>query len=211
MTTILATKADIHRAATKYSYRGECGKILVRKDSTKAHDCLTNYLIMGYYIIKNQRVAIDDSLFLKGEKALIAQENIAKHTIIFLYEDNATDQRTRTSIQVAANKHIEPGDFGAFANHSCEPNTQIIVNYDEERNVAQVLMLSIKPIQKGEEITFDYATTETTVTSDLMNKTCLCGSKKCRGKITGFNELSEHQQMELLANELTANYLQLIE
>lgn len=211
MTTILATKAAIRRDATKYSCRGECGRILVKKVSTKAHDCLTNYLIMGCYIIKNQKVAIGDSLFLKGEKALIAQDNIAKHTIIFLYEDTATDQRTRTSIQVAVDKHIEPGDFGAFANHSCEPNTQIIANYDEERNVAQILMLSIKPIRKGEEITFDYATTETTVTSGLLNKACLCGSKNCRGKITGFNELSAPHQMELLANESTANYLQLTE
>lgn len=164
---------------------------------------------MGSYIIKNQKIEVSDSLLIKGEKALVAKENIDKHTIIFLYEGTATTQRTRTSIQVAEDKHIEPGDFGAFANHSCNPNTQIVANYDEDNNVAEVLMLSIQPIAKGEEITFDYATTETEVTADLQNKTCLCGSKNCRGKITGFYSLTSQQKMDLLAKEITANYLQL--
>ncbi len=165
---------------------------------------------MGY-LIKNKNIEIADSLFVVGEKALIASKDINKNTIVFIYEDTATDERTRTSIQVAIDKHIEPGEFGAFANHSCSPNSQVIANYDEESNRATVLMLTIETIHKGEEITFDYATTETTVTANLLNKKCLCKSANCRGKITGFQELSLAAKMRLLASDTTANYLQITE
>lgn len=163
------------------------------------------------YLIKNKDVVIADSLFVIGEKAMIAQENIPKHTIIFLYQDSVTNQRTRTSIQVAFDKHIEPGDFGAFANHSCEPNCQIIANYDKATNSANVLMLTIVDIAKGEELTFDYATTETEVTEALHNAKCLCQSPNCRGKITGFLELSLRDKMTLFGKDITANYLQIID
>ncbi|MCQ2960496.1 MAG: SET domain-containing protein [Bacteroidales bacterium] len=166
---------------------------------------------MGNYLIKNKNVRISDSLLVVGEKALVANEDLPKNTIVFLYEDSATDQRTRTSIQVAENKHIEPGEFGEFANHSCSPNSQIIANYDDSTNIAEVLMITVLPIKKGEEITFDYATTETTVTADLLNKKCLCKSQNCRGKIVGFNGLSLKEKMLLLSKDLTANYMQITE
>lgn len=164
---------------------------------------------MGKYLIKSEKAKVSDSIIVKGEKALVAQQDIEKHTIIFLYEDSATDTRTRTSIQVAMDKHVEPGEFGAFANHSCSPNTQIIANYDEKTNIAEVLMLTIEKIKKGEELTFDYATTETTVTPDLLNKTCLCKSANCRKKITGFNDLSLADKMTLITKDFTASYLQI--
>lgn len=166
---------------------------------------------MGNYLIKNNKVAVADSVIVAGEKAIVATENLKKNTIVFLYEDEATEKRTRTSIQVSIDKHIEPGEFGAYANHSCSPNSQVISNYDESTNKAEVLMLTIKPVAKGEEITFDYATTETTVTPELLNKPCLCKSQTCRHKITGFSELSLKAKMELIASEMTATYLQIAE
>lgn len=163
------------------------------------------------YLIKNKDIVIAESYLVVGEKAMIAQNIIPKHSIIFLYQDSATEKRTRTSIQVAIDKHIEPGDFGAFANHSCEPNCQIIANYDETTNVATVLMLTIVDVQVGEELTFDYATTESEVTKELHNVPCLCKSKNCRGKITGFIELSIAEKMRLIGEDLTANYLQIVD
>ncbi len=163
----------------------------------------------GNYLIQNKNIIIGDSLFVKGEKAMIANNDIAKNTIIFLFEGPTTAIRTRTSIQVSEDRHIEPGDFGAYANHSCAPNTQVITNYDENTKIAQVLMLSISEIKKGDEVTFDYATTETTVTDNLLNKPCLCKAKNCRKVITGFNELTLKDKMNLIAKDITANYLQI--
>lgn len=163
------------------------------------------------YLIKNKDVVIAESSLVVGEKAMIANNTISKHTIVFLYQDSATEKRTRTSIQVAIDKHVEPGDFGAFANHSCEPNCQIIANYDETTNIATVLMLTINDVQSGEELTFDYATTETEVTDELHNVRCLCKTKKCRGKITGFIELPLSEKMRLFGEDITANYLQIVD
>ncbi|NJO24969.1 MAG: SET domain-containing protein-lysine N-methyltransferase [Bacteroidia bacterium] len=57
-------------------------------------------------------------------------------------------------------------------NHSCDPNT-----YFDGLNV-----IAVKPVNKGEELTLDYAT--------LLDKTaepfeCRCGSDNCRGVIKG--------------------------
>ena len=86
----------------------------------------------GKYLIKNKFVAIADSNVVEGEKALITEKDLPKNAIIFLYEAPSTTERTRTSIQVSKNRHVEPGDFGAFANHSCSPNTQLIANFDDQ-------------------------------------------------------------------------------
>lgn len=64
---------------------------------------------------------------------------------------------------------IEDADF---INHSCEPNCGIRDS---------MTIVSVRPIKKGEEITFDYATSES---SDYEFK-CNCGSKNCRRVITG--------------------------
>ncbi len=163
------------------------------------------------YLIKNKDVVIAESSLVVGERAMVANKVIPKHTIIFLYQDCATEKRTRTSIQVAFDKHVEPGDFGAFANHSCEPNCQIIVNYDDSTNIATILMLTLVDVSKGDELTFDYATTETEVTEELHNIECLCKSTHCRGKITGFRDLPLSEKMRLIGEDLTANYLQIVD
>ena len=161
----------------------------------------------GKYLIKNKFVAIADSNMVEGEKALIAEKDLPKSSIIFLYEAPSTTERTRTSIQVSKDRHVEPGDFGAFANHSCSPNTQLIANFDDETLITQVLMITICPIKKGEEIVFDYATTETDVTKELQGKKCLCKSPNCRKTIYGFNDLSLAQKQTLLLEGITASYL----
>ena len=66
-------------------------------------------------------------------------------------------------------KEIESADF---LNHSCNPTLGIKGNMQ---------MVALRDIEKGEEITFDYATAETSKYS----MKCHCGSKDCRKIITG--------------------------
>lgn len=71
---------------------------------------------------------------------------------------------------VATGKNeLEDADF---INHSCEPNCGI-----KER----LKIVAIRSIEKGEEISFDYAMSES---SDYSMK-CLCGKQKCRKFICG--------------------------
>lgn len=68
---------------------------------------------------------------------------------------------------------IREGDAGDYVNHSCNPNAWIS---------GQISLLARRDIQPGEEITFDYATTDA---SDYDTFECHCGDPLCRGVVTG--------------------------
>jgi uncharacterized protein len=69
-------------------------------------------------------------------------------------------------------KAIEELDEAEFFNHSCFPNAGV---------KGQILLVARRDIQEGEEICFDYKTTDT----EEMNFLCQCGSTDCRKTITG--------------------------
>jgi len=63
----------------------------------------------------------------------------------------------------------EPGDF---VNHSCEPTCGVC---------GSVLLVALRDLAPGEEITFDYAMTDSTPYDEF---TCSCGTPSCRGLVT---------------------------
>jgi SAM-dependent methyltransferase len=67
----------------------------------------------------------------------------------------------------------DPDDAAELFNHSCDPNAGV---------VGQVILVARRPITAGEEVTFDYNTTETEVTGGFE---CQCGSSACRGVVDG--------------------------
>jgi SET domain-containing protein len=64
------------------------------------------------------------------------------------------------------------GNGTHYINHSCEPNSymKIVSNH--------ILVMALRDIQAGEEITIDY---HSTLHSD--RKKCTCGAASCRGTI----------------------------
>jgi hypothetical protein len=60
-----------------------------------------------------------------------------------------------------------------WVNHSCDPNAGIR---------GQITLVAIRDIAVGEEITFDYAMSDG---CDYDEFDCGCGSRLCRGRITG--------------------------
>eukprot|EP01080_Neovahlkampfia_damariscottae_P002716 gene2716-3912_t len=64
-------------------------------------------------------------------------------------------------------------DFSIFCNHSCEPTNWFDGNDFE--------FVASRDIKEGEDITFDYGTSET---FDTTIEECLCGAKTCRKYIT---------------------------
>jgi hypothetical protein len=79
-----------------------------------------------------------------------------------------------------------PFDDADYVNHSCEPNCGI---------VGSVLLVSMRDVEVGEELCFDYAMTDT---DDYDEFTCSCGTASCRGTISGADwkdpELRERYQ-----------------
>ena len=86
------------------------------------------------------------------------------------------EERRRRSTQIdddlfmVATAQEEPGDQ---INHSCEPNCGIS---------AGVLVVALRPVVAGEELTYDYAMTDG---CDYDEFDCTCGTPRCRGRITG--------------------------
>jgi len=62
-----------------------------------------------------------------------------------------------------------------FVNHSCDGNCW----YENDD-----LLVAMKDIKSGEELTYDYALTDAHAVFDTIPK-CNCGAKKCRGKVSG--------------------------
>eukprot|EP00127_Corallochytrium_limacisporum_P000060 Clim_evm39s2 gene=Clim_evmTU39s2 len=102
------------------------------------------------------------------------------------------------SVQLDETHHIPFHHLGpmAYLNHSCEPNCWLRVVKEEngEMRVA-VRVVTLAPIKKGQQLTFDYATTE----YDMDVKfDCFCGTESCRGHIGGFKHLREAEKPDLI-------------
>ncbi|GKT33009.1 hypothetical protein ADUPG1_007038, partial [Aduncisulcus paluster] len=84
-------------------------------------------------------------------------------TYMFRLKDDAVDS-------------THAGNWGRFINHSCESNcTASTVGSSSEANI---IIRACRPIQKGEELTYDYKLPYESKENAIR---CLCGSPKCRG------------------------------
>ena len=90
--------------------------------------------------------------------------------------NNHSEDRIARSLQLDENTYLlsglipEPGDM---LNHSCEPNCGAYGTSS---------VISLSDIAIGEELTFDYAMTDS-LEYDQFD--CACRKSNCRGKITG--------------------------
>lgn len=81
-----------------------------------------------------------------------------------------------------ADRYLDPtGQLGAFANHSCHPNTGIV------RRGRTLLLKAIAAIPAGSEITHDYSTL--LGADDVWTMRCNCGEQVCRGTVRNIAKL----------------------
>jgi len=73
-------------------------------------------------------------------------------------------------LYIVPHREPEPADY---ANHSCEPNAGL---------QGQIALCAMRDIAAGEEVCFDYATTDS---SDYDQFECACGASSCRGQVRG--------------------------
>ena len=106
-------------------------------------------------------------------------------------------ERTIYSLQMEANVHVELDKPSICINHSCEPNTGVRNNQFGGYN-----FIALRDIQSGEEITFDYETTEY---YSIAVPICCCNSDKCRKIIRGYHFLSDNLRDRY--GEYIADYL----
>lgn len=98
------------------------------------------------------------------------------HVMSSLEFHDLPEHRQIHSLQIAedlfmvAPEASEPADM---FNHSCDPNLGIH---------GSIMLVAMKPISAGDEITFDYAMCDADSYDEFE---CHCGSDNCRGKVTG--------------------------
>jgi hypothetical protein len=121
-----------------------------------------------------------------GGQGLLAVAPIPRHELVAIWGNRvmttaelwALDETLRDfPVQVwhdafmgpMAADEIEPVDY---MNHSCAPNCGVR---------GSVVVVARRSIALGEELTFDYGTTD----SDRWTLECACGARTCRGRMTG--------------------------
>jgi hypothetical protein len=62
-------------------------------------------------------------------------------------------------------------------NHSCDPNTEVMLEWDAVKDTMAAWWVALRDIPTGEEVTYDYA-----FVADVAEP-CHCGAARCRGVI----------------------------
>lgn len=95
--------------------------------------------------------------------------------------ESTTDVRTRTSVQVGANKHLE-NELLMYMDHSYDPSTRFEINGDT------LSVIAIKHLFAGDALTFDYNTTESTMS-------CPFFDNESKRWVSGYNALTEAEKL----------------
>lgn len=101
----------------------------------------------------------------------LSTKDFLKEELIISIKGAETLVRDKFTIQVEPEIHISPLKFsGKYINHSCAPNTR----------VSNRKFIALRDISIGEEITFDYNSTEDEIAEAF---DCLCANDNCRVRI----------------------------
>ncbi len=130
----------------------------------------------------------------KGYAVLAARRIAEGEAICEIYFDSIRPRRTTTrkSIQIWEDAFLNSRlrAIDDYFNHSCNPNSVLhFPNY---------VLRALRVIDKGEEITWNYLTTEFNLARDGQDFDCECSSDNCVGHVKGFTYLTEEQKLRLL-------------
>jgi uncharacterized protein len=127
------------------------------------------------------KVAVEVSMAgAKGRGVFAARQFMRGETVIEAKAIEYPANRTRMSVQLDWERHVEMNVPATLLNHSCAPNLGVRENewraYD---------FVALRDISVGEELAFDYAMTEHSLAAPL---SCLCGSADCGGDIRAWTD-----------------------
>jgi len=122
---------------------------------------------------------------------IISLRDIKKGEIIFKFIGKLKPQKeaNKESLQIDENLFLESTEFfDDNLNHNCNPNCYI--------DFKNLNLIAKRDIKNGEELSFDYHTSEYDLIDQGYPFKCHCGSNNCIGKIKGFRFLSNRKKEE---------------
>lgn len=133
---------------------------------------------------------------LGGHWSVRAAGPIAAGEVILTVVGRLVSTPSRHSLQVSARRHIEaPGGLPPqemvatygwrFLNHACDPNAAL----------RGPELVALRHVDRDEEITFDYNTTEWDMADPFR---CECGAAACYGRVRGFKHLDAEARERIL-------------
>ena len=130
----------------------------------------------------------------KKGRALVAAKKIKKGIVVLPLKGSVVRtcrEATAEAVQIDEDKFIDSFHLYAedFINHSCNPNLKI--------DFENMNFVALRNIKKGEELNYNYLTTEYDLVRDNLDFDCECGSKNCLGRIKGFKFLTKAQKLKL--------------
>lgn len=142
------------------------------KDKLKIIEAYTDE--KSYYIGSGERCG----------KTIFASREIKQGEIVFVVSGVKTTIPSIYTVPIALDKFIDPLPPARMLNHSCEPSCGI-------KNKIQAV--AMRDIEKGEEITIDYAMIVKAYDSKRLEQDikCNCGKEKCRGTFGSYDNLSQ--------------------
>lgn len=129
-------------------------------------------------------VAVEIRLTASG-RGVFATEPIEAGATVAVFGGAAIDGETlrslphhqqQRSLQVADDVYlltVHDAGVGHLINHSCDPTCRLM---------GEITLVAARRIEAGEELSYDYATTDSTPYDEFE---CCCGSERCRSKVTG--------------------------
>jgi hypothetical protein len=112
-------------------------------------------------------------------RRVIATRAIALGEVLAdLREAHAAPAKSRFTVQVGADEHIDGLWQFTFLNHSCDPNVHV--------DATDRVIRALRPIAEGEELGYFYPSTEWQMAEPF---DCACGTARCIGRVTGAADL----------------------
>ncbi len=134
----------------------------------------------------------------KGEGVFATRSFKVGETVMVGVIESELDHNHAHASQISESRFVLHGGLITKVNHSCDPNCGVRLNATGAHD-----FVARQPIPAGQEITFDYAMRNYSV--EYFAAHCLCGSPRCRDRITGWKDLPAERKADYRG--LVAPYL----
>ena len=125
----------------------------------------------------------------KGDGVFATRSFKVGETVVVGVFDEVLSGNNAHASQISKDEFVLLTGLACKVNHSCDPNCGIRVNEARGHNY-----VAMRDIAIGDEITFDYAMQNYDV--EYAPEVCMCGSRECRGQITGWKDLPEERRKQ---------------